>query len=69
MSTTAFPAGESDITAHWMSTALATRFPGVNVANLTITKKIEGTATKLRYRLDYAKPTDAAGAPPSADEA
>jgi hypothetical protein len=48
-----------------MRTALATRFPGVNIANLTIIKKIEGTATKLRYRLDYAKPTDATGAPPS----
>ncbi len=60
-----FPAGEHDISPPWMSLALAGRFPGVRVAALDLTKRIDGTATKLRYGLSYRVPADAAGAPSS----
>jgi hypothetical protein len=58
------PATQDAITPQWMMAALADHFPGVEVASITLTKFIDGTAQKLRYALDFAPGKDG-GAPPS----
>lgn len=65
MSAPAYPTDIDAMTPAWISQALSTRFPGVQVADARITKRIDGTATKLRYALDYANESARAGAPPS----
>ena len=49
-----FPDSESDLTAAWFTTALAPRFPGVQVRTADLLTKIGGTAAKFRFRLTYA---------------
>lgn len=58
------PATQDAITPLWMTAALADRFPGVEVAAITQTNFIDGTAQKLRYALDFA-PGNQCGAPAS----
>jgi Phosphotransferase enzyme family len=43
----------------WLSGALATRFPGVEVASTTITEQITTMATKVRFHVDYVQQSGA----------
>ncbi|MFV0644574.1 MAG: phosphotransferase [Sphingomonadaceae bacterium] len=58
------PATQNDITPEWMTAALSSHFPDVEVTALTQTKFIDGTAQKLRFSLEFA-PGRQAGVPTS----
>jgi len=54
------PASLADVTAEWLTRALAGRFPGVRIDALTRVRLITGTATKACFRLDYGARPDRA---------
>lgn len=47
------PASLEEITAEWLSTALAARYPGVKVNSVYFGTQIAGTGMKVRLLLDY----------------
>ncbi len=59
------PLALTDLTADWLSQALALTHPGAVVTSLTIGTVINGTATKVRLLLDYNDAGHAAGLPPT----
>ena len=48
------PASLDAITPEWMTAALSSNYPGTVVQGLRSLKVINGTATKVRYQLDFA---------------
>jgi hypothetical protein len=59
------PLALGDLTAGWLSEALALTYPGAAVTSLTIGTVINGTAAKVRLLLDYNDAGHAAGLPPT----
>jgi hypothetical protein len=57
------PLTAEDVTAAWLSAGLRTRWPGVVVTQVEPVQIIEGTATKVRLRLDYGAHTRRDGLP------
>ncbi|MFI5718997.1 phosphotransferase [Nocardia sp. NPDC051750] len=43
----------------WLTSTLAPSYPGAVVADTRIVERLETVATKLRFRVEYAQPTDA----------
>lgn len=56
-----YPTSIDDLTAEWFTRALDERFPGVLVSAAKLTDRIDGTATKLRFELDFIEPAGAPG--------
>ena len=56
MSAPPFPQSDADLTANWFTAALQRRFPGAKVASADQIHRINGTASKYRYRLSYDEP-------------
>jgi len=59
------PLAPQEITAEWLTDALAFRFPGVRVTGAEIADIINGTSTKVRVRLHYNRAGLDAGLPPT----
>jgi hypothetical protein len=59
------PLTPQDITAEWLTNALAFRFPGVQVTGAEIADVINGTSTKIRVRVRYDRAGLDAGLPPT----
>jgi hypothetical protein len=59
------PIALEEITAEWVTAALALRTPGVEVRSLHRGTVIHGSATKVRLLLDYNQAGHAAGLPPT----
>jgi hypothetical protein len=51
------PAAPSDVSAAWLTDALAARHPGVHVVDVEVTEAHEATNTHARLRLSYDTPT------------
>src|SRR5439155_2801785 len=51
------PAAPSDVTAEWLTEALAARHPGAHVADVEVTEVHEATNTHARLRVSYDAPT------------
>ena len=59
------PLTSREITAEWLTNALAFRFPGVQVTGAEIADVINGTSTKIRVRVRYDRAGLDAGLPPT----
>jgi fructosamine-3-kinase len=59
------PLKAAQITAEWLSTALAQRYPGVAVTTFEVTDVMAMTSTKLRLRLEYNDCGRKAALPPT----
>jgi hypothetical protein len=57
------PLTADGVTAEWLSAGLRTRYPGVVISQVERVQVIEGTATKVRLRLDYGAHTRRDGLP------
>jgi hypothetical protein len=57
------PNSLDEVTTEWLSAALASRHPGVQVTSVFHGAKIEGTGMKVRLLLDYNAAGHAAGLP------
>jgi len=57
------PLRVDEITAEWLSAALSSRYPGVEVTSVHIGRVIGGTATKVRLLLEYNAAGHALGLP------
>jgi aminoglycoside/choline kinase family phosphotransferase len=54
-----------EVTADWLTSALSSRHPGVEVTSVEVGDVIWGTATKVRLHLDYNDAGRDAGLPPT----
>lgn len=59
------PVRVEDITAEWLTTALAVNYPGVQVQSARTDDVLWGTGTKVRVQLEYNERGRAAGLPSS----
>jgi len=59
------PVSLDDVTRQWLSAALATHYPGVEVRSVYFGTRIEGTGFKVRLLLDYNAAGHAAQLPPT----
>lgn len=59
------PLKTEDVTAKWLSAALSSRYPGVEVTSLQVGNVIRGTATKMQVLLAYNDAGRAHGLPPT----
>jgi hypothetical protein len=59
----ALPVTVDGITAQWLTAALGTRYPGVEVTSLVRTEVLPGTSTKVRVELAYNEAGHALGLP------
>lgn len=65
MSPPPIPRTVAEINREWLTAALRTRFGDILVTSLTIADTVVGTATKVRIRVTYDGPGNAAGLPQS----
>ena len=56
-----YPHQEADIDTAWLAQALAARFPNARLTKAQCIQRIGGTATKLRFQLEFAAASDAPG--------
>ena len=59
------PLKTEDVNAEWLSAALSSRYPGVQVTSLNVGTVIRGTATKMQLLLDYNEAGVEHGLPPT----
>jgi hypothetical protein len=60
-----FPQLIADLTAEWLTTVRAVRYPGTQVTSLFIGSVIRGTATNVRLLLTYNDAGHRHGLPPT----